>query len=344
MYSKTHKEPSKDFLGDNPYPALTHCLADAISTIDQIPDFGDDVSIGIFSDFSGTLPSSNGKYNSYSFLIAALGGKFQSFNKKMSELRFRHGILESRSEFSIKRIDSGARFRALPEYLAVADKFIHGWIVTVLIPKNLDSVIGSSRKEVCNHLKDDFARLDLGEWGRNDLEHFMRVLHMVATILSAVIDDKKKVVWHCDSDLVNQDGAGRSHEQIVKFYYSIFGLYPNLKDVSFQFTIAKDLNHPATDLLSLADFSAGMVRETMTANFHGNGVIDASGDTEQAKILLLKWLASKSNFLTKTVIEIVELGKSTLGSRVLKINPADPSQETANSKPCQNGLACDTGL
>jgi hypothetical protein len=66
---------------------------------------------------------------------------------QVEDLRRKHGILEPYSEFVYKKLSSGPRRRALPEFLRLVDNFIHGAVITIAIDKQIDTVFGVSKKD-----------------------------------------------------------------------------------------------------------------------------------------------------------------------------------------------------
>ncbi|WP_052409842.1 hypothetical protein [Paraburkholderia oxyphila] len=95
------------------YPYFSHLLNWIVQEkIPNLPDFSDDTKIAIMSDFGGEHQGA--RFNTYSFLFLAYN-KVGPFEKKVREMRKKYGLLTPYSEFAYKKLNAGARSRALPE-------------------------------------------------------------------------------------------------------------------------------------------------------------------------------------------------------------------------------------
>lgn len=106
-----------------------------------LPDLGvwGNKSVAIFSDYSG---EASGKYYTYSFLICAMDA-LGYFRQEMKLLRQKYSLGDK--EFAYKDLRMGSMRKALPEYLALLDKYVPGLLLTVVIDKQLVSVMGLPR-------------------------------------------------------------------------------------------------------------------------------------------------------------------------------------------------------
>jgi len=112
--------------------------------ISELPDFSNDTKIAIMSDFGGEHQSA--LFYTYSFLFLAYD-KVGPFEEKVKELRMKHGLFEHYSEFAYKKLASGAKARALPEYLELIDRYIHGALITIAVDKRIQTVFGAEKKQ-----------------------------------------------------------------------------------------------------------------------------------------------------------------------------------------------------
>jgi hypothetical protein len=81
---------------------------------------------------------------------------------QVEELRRKHGLIEPYSEFAFKKLSSGPRSRALPEFLSLVDNFIHGAVITIAIDKHIDTVFGPSKKETYPFIEERLAATGFG--------------------------------------------------------------------------------------------------------------------------------------------------------------------------------------
>lgn len=72
------------------------------------------------------------------------------------------------------------------------------------------------------------------------------------------------------------------------------------------------------DLLSIADFGAGIVQDIM--KWHKSGSDTMPGGDE--KELILKWITNQGRFLSKITIEISKLPNGEVGSGIIEFKPA----------------------
>src|ERR1700732_4345379 len=129
----------------------------------------------------------------------------------MKELRQRYHLDEPYQEFAYKRLNSGARKRALREFLDLSDGLIHGVLVTVLIDKNIESIFGPIKNSVHPELVKLFKDAGLGEWKGNEAEKILRVCHPIAIFMSLLTHDGQKFLWYCDNDSINVDSNIRGY-------------------------------------------------------------------------------------------------------------------------------------
>jgi hypothetical protein len=163
------------------YPLLAHLLANIVQHIRELPDFSDDDKVAVLSDFGGE--HSTAHFNTYSFLFMAYN-KVGPFADKITALRQKHELLDPYSEVAYKRLRSGARSRALVEFLQLIDSFIHGAIITIAIDKRIDTVFGPSKQQAHSFLSAHLAAHGLGQWNGYAAEKVFRVCHILGAFAS----------------------------------------------------------------------------------------------------------------------------------------------------------------
>lgn len=295
-------------------PHFARAIEVALAQLKELPDFSADRSIAVMSDFGGEHHGA--QFNTYSFLILALN-KVGPFKKQTEDLRRRHKILEPFSEFKFNKLTSGPRSRALPEFLRLVDGLIHGAIVTIAIDKKIDSVFGGLRKEIFPAMEEQLFAMGLGRWRGTTAEKVLRVCHVVAIFVALLTKAGQHVFWYCDSDAINETARERGFPQMQKIFLHALAMYSKHQLGTMGF--GKSFEHKSylDDLLSVTDFAAGIVQDLLTAEETRK---DIDGGNE--KILLLNWLAAKSEFLSKIPVQISLLPSGEFGCGLIDITPA----------------------
>lgn len=292
------------------YPFYSHLLKSALSKIKQLPDFSEDDKIAIASDFGGEHPDAS--FATYSFLIFSYN-KAEPFIREVEKIRRKHKIFEPYSEFKFKDLKFGPRSRALPDFLSAIDNFVHGALITIAIEKKIETVFGPSKKIVHPFIEEQLAILGLGNWKGETAEKALRICHSIAIFTALLTHESQRLLWYCDNDSINVDGAERSFDDTQKLFAKTLGMYCehqfNLIGFGKSFIKKSHLD----DFLSVADFAAGVIQDVLTAHH-----------TDQDSILgferkksLIKWLATESNFLSKITIQISMMPDGEIGSGVV---------------------------
>ncbi|WP_449429146.1 hypothetical protein [Rhodanobacter umsongensis] len=295
------------------YPWFSTIMANAIQQLRELPDFSDDKKIFVMSDFSGE--HSSARFYTYSFILLAQD-KIGPFEKKVKELREKHGLLDPYSEFAYKRLTSGARSRALPEFLQLVDNYIHGAVITVAVEKQIDTLFGTSKREAQAFMVEQLASMGFGEWKGPAAEKVARVCHALAIFVSLMTTANQRLLWYCDEDTINVDGNKRTFASTQKLFAAIMAMYAtHTLDIvgmakSFQKKGYMD------DLLSVADLAAGVVQDLLQGHTTGENI---PGGEE--KVAVIKWMAAPATFLSKINIQIVRLENGQVGSGLIDFTP-----------------------
>jgi hypothetical protein len=147
------------------YPVYSQHLASEIQKLESLPDFQDDKGLYIVSDYGGEHKGA--AFNTYAFLISS-ADKHGVFHRKMLELREARGLTSPAVEFAYKNLQYGPISRALEEYLTLANKFIHGVLVTISVDKSISSIFGDSKGQVRAYLTNLLLERNLGSWKRGN--------------------------------------------------------------------------------------------------------------------------------------------------------------------------------
>ncbi len=289
------------------YPFFSHLLKSALSQIKQLPDFSEDDKIAIASDFGGEHPDAC--FATYSFLIFSYN-KAEPFIRQVKKLRRKYKILEPYSEFKFKDLKFGPRSRALPDFLLAIDNFIHGALITIAIEKKIGTVFGPSKKLVHSFIEEHLATLGMGNWKGETGEKALRICHSIAIFIALMTHQNQRLLWYCDNDSINEDGAERSFKDTQKLFATTLGMYCEHQFNLIGFGRSFEEKSHLDDFLSVADFAAGVTQDVLKAHHTGQDSILGF----ERKEALIKWLAKESNFLSKATIQISMLSDGEIGS------------------------------
>ncbi len=280
------------------HPLYGRLLAREAEKLATLPDFSDDKGLFILSDFGGEHKGAD--FTTYSILICSADKRFV-FEKKTKQLRAKNGLNDPWKEFGFKDLGYGPISRSLVEFLSLADNFIHGILVTISIDQKIQSLFGLDKKEAQNQIVELFRNNDLGEWKGKESEKVLRVCHAISIFMSLVAFSGQKVLWLCDHDSINVDGKKRDFTHTQKIFGRCLAMYSdNLYEIcGFAKPFEKDAG--TNDLLSLADFSAGIIQEILQSEVTKK---DVQLSDEKAK--LVKWMGTDSSFLTKVNLVFIQ--------------------------------------
>ncbi|HDR9184266.1 hypothetical protein [Burkholderia cepacia] len=288
------------------YPYFSDLLSRIVQqSIRELPDFSDDSKIAVMSDFGGE--HSSAKFHTYSFLFLAYN-KVGPFEEKIRELRKKYGLLEHYSEFAYKNLSSGAKARALPEYLRLVDSFIHGAIITIAIDKRIETVFGAQKKQAQSVMVAQLKEEGLGEWHGPGAEKVLRIVNIIAAFASLLTHENQRLLWYSDRDLINEDGKKWNFTHTQQILVRVLGMYLShrLDVVGFAKSF-KEKGH-LDDLLSVPDLAAGVVQDLLFQNETGE---DIPGGDEKA--MIMQWIATPARYLSKLTIQIVRTADGGIG-------------------------------
>lgn len=297
------------------YPNYSNLLANAIKKIPQLPDFSEDQWIAVMSDFGGE--HKEGRFNTYTFLIFAKD-KGALFEEGVAEIRQRHGINPD-SEFEYKKLYGGAKKRALPELLDLADTSIHGALVTLAIDKSVESVFGQKRSQAYAYIRRELEALGLGTWKGAVGEKALRVCHALSALLSVMTHEGQDLFWYCDIDAINEGGNGARMKNLGNIFAHTLAMYCPHEFNKLGFGRSFEEKSWFDDYLSIADLATGTIQDLLTAYTEESGITGS----EEEKIMLLKWIARPAEHLAKITIQIGLAPDGTLGSGLTEITPRE---------------------
>jgi hypothetical protein len=259
-------------------------------TLPELKTMGNE-SISIFSDYGGEHKGS--KYNSYSLLFCGWNHCWH-LGEDFAKLRKKYKL--DKKEVSFKELYYGPTYRALDDYLNIIDRNVNGFLLTVLIDRDLPPLfIGNENK----HLLEEIKNAGLGEWHKKAAEKLMRILHLIGYVLPLIAESNQKIIWMTDKDPVVQNSkmfnnALQLFKGIIKIYSD--NIYKTIGGAKLPF---EDKDIHTMDLLSITDLVAGSVEQYFTSK-KKEGLPNVKNGAEK----VIKWLASSGDFLKKEVVRI----------------------------------------
>lgn len=295
------------------YPWYAHLLNDAIKQIRELPDFSDDKKIMVMTDFSGE--HADAPNHTYSFVFFAQD-KIPPFERAVSALRTKHRY----NEIAYKRLDSGPTRRALPEFLDLIDRHIHGVVLTIAIDKDIPTVFGVDKRAAHEAIIQQLEGAGLGTWtGKGPLaEKVVRICHTLAIFSSLLLSDDQLLLWYCDNDPINADGNQRNFQHVQEIYKASWQLFATQRLELLGFAKSFDEKTYLDDMLSVADLAAGAVQDLLQLEERGGSI---PGGEE--KLRVIKWLVTNSPFLSKIHIQITKMENGDVGTGLVTMTPTD---------------------
>jgi hypothetical protein len=292
------------------YPQYSRWLADKICNIEELPDFSDDKSIFVMSDYGGEHP--HAVFNTYSFLISSLD-RMSRFKHEMHVLRERHGLNAPFKKFAYKDLAYGPMGRSLEEFLHISDQHVHGVLVTVSVETSVPSLFGPEKSATQRGLVDLLSANDLGEWGSGEAEKLLRICHPVAMFLALLTHTGQKFLWMSDRDTITDDGSKRTFENSQQVFLHALRMYTDNEYEIYGFAKPFEKEPFTSDLLSLADFAAGAVQDVLQ-HLKAENVKDHAGKRQ-----IIKWLGTASTSLQKVnILFQMDAGKLVCANVFLK--------------------------
>lgn len=273
------------------YPLYGKLLAREVKKLNLLPDFSQDKGLFILSDFGGEHKGAN--FTTYSFLICSFD-KRSVFEKETIAVREKYSLNHPWKEYGFKDLRYGPIKRALNNFLDVSDKYIHGLLLTISIDKNIESVFGLEKKQAQAQTIELFKENALGEWKGNEAEKVLLVCHSIAVFMSILATNGQKFLWLCDHDSINEEGNKRAFSHTQEILGHSLAMYSDNIYEIYSFAKPFDKDAGTNDLLSLTDFSAGIIQEILQSELKNKDI-----KLSEEKVKLVKWMGSESNFLTK---------------------------------------------
>lgn len=223
-------------------------------------------TISIFSDYGGD--SKGSLYHTYSFLFSAYQ-PIAFFFDKMAAIRKNHGLDDPFVEISFKELHYGPIKRALTDYLIAANNLIPGLLLTIVIDKKVESVIGPNSRNTLQEIQDILKNEGIGDWKKKISEKVLIVLNIIGYFCALLSQEGQNLFWMTDNDAIV------SNKEKLNSILKLWGLilhnyapnrYKNIGAAIPEFY--EDSNHKQQllDVLSITDLIAGSIEHYYTRN------------------------------------------------------------------------------
>ncbi|MEN3793380.1 hypothetical protein [Fulvimarina sp. MAC3] len=308
------------------YPSLTQALESSFIGrkirktlfLPNLAAYGNE-GVGIFSDYGG---ESTGKFNSYSFLVCAMGS-ISYFEERMREVRDEFGLGDK--EYSYKDLRDDRMRQSIPKYLRALDEGINGLLCSVLVEKKIPTLFGRQRKAARQELVAELSKYGFGKWKPKPAEKLARVVHIAAYLTGLLAAEKQNVFWMSDHDDICPNPE--KHKNALNLFGTVVR---NYKREGFQFgqiggaTPFKERSVLMLDLLSAADLAAGSVEQYFSLKEEsGNVNFGVKGGSDD----VLRWFAHDGVGLKKATILIRQSSEGFVTDDTVEFRLREPPRE-----------------
>ena len=204
-----------------------------------------------------------------------------------------------RKEIEYKALRYGPIKRSIPAYLEYANNYVPGFLATIAIAKDIQSVITDNYDELLGYLKDN----GFGLWKPQVAEKLFRVLHPIAIILATLTQSRQKFLWMGDHDAISEDGNKRNFENTQNVFMNVLKMYTDNEYEIHGFAKPFDDNQLLGDLLSLTDIAAGATQDLLADTFGGR-----IAQSSEIKKSIQVWLGRDGVSLRKLNVMIRKKG------------------------------------
>lgn len=276
-------------------------------------------SVAVFSDYGGE--SSDSQYNTYSFLVCAWN-QTGPFKKHMDIVREEAGLNNPFKEIAFKDFRYGPIKRALPKYLSGLSNLVNGYLLTVVISKDVPSIFGGGNKKAARQeLSRALDENKLGGWKPDVAEKLLRITHFSAYLVALLSRPGHKVFWMTDNDSIAV--TEEHHNHTLSVFANILQRYCKHElSVIGGSTPFEENDHGTLDLLSAADIVAGSVEHYLTRAKASGDELNIKDEANQ----VLAWLTGQGVLLKKHTMFIRMEGEAlTCGTFVFSLKEPDPN-------------------
>lgn len=169
-------------------------------------------------------------------------------------------------------------------------------LLTVGVDVNIHSLFGESKKQGRINLELVRDQVGKGDWSYKRLEKMYRIYGPLVIMLHLLCAEDHKVLWHGDTDTINEDGKGSTFKDAQYHLQVMLAEFSGKNFKLFGFAKSFEEHSYFDDLSSVADLAAGMMQDLLRHQYH-----NANVEVNEQKALLCKWLGTESQFLQKVI-------------------------------------------
>ncbi len=302
---------------DHPYPYVIHGINISLEMLLRnkqllLPNikFYDNKMLYIFSDYGGEHDEA--LYSTYSFLFASYDSLLH-FEKSMTMVRDNHKL--GKREISSKKLRDKLIQKALPDYLTALNNTIVGLFFTVIIDKNVESIISNDTDRKC--LQEDLQNKGYEQWNQTVVDKLISVLHIISYFIALFTEDGMGIFWMSDEDAIMPNNP-RLYNNTYALLKSTLHQYTNNRYDPFVFALPfkeKDENGKeiiasrdimTMDALSCPDIVAGAIEQyySRTQLYHRGDISEDEIIKKDIMNTTLIWLTEQGIGLKKYAIRI----------------------------------------
>ena len=272
-----------------------------------LPNFENTDTVAIFSDYGGE--SKDSKYYTYSFVFVDYG-ELGFFSEKMSFIRKKYGMDNPRKEISFKDAHYGQMFRCIDEYLSFTNNTINGLVFTLAVDKEIASITGAIGKKELKQITEKLEGYSHGKWKPAMFEKSMRIIYTLTYFIKLLIPSGKKIFWMTDQDAImaNENKTEDTSKWLSNAInlcknapvYDVIGFSPKPYE--------EEDGYFFTDVLSLADLSAGSIEQLLTRKKGGSEILAPLAEK------VIHWSSIQGLGLNKMIFVVEGEGEKITGN------------------------------
>ena len=156
--------------------------------------------------------------------------------------------------------------RCIDEYLMVANNLINGLVFTLAVEKDIVSLLDKDDKKTLKYLTEQLLGYSYGKWKPAIFEKNMRIIYTLTYFIKLLIPTGKKIFWMTDEDaIMANESKIDDTTRIISNTINLFKDAPKYQFIGFTpKPYYEDELYFLTDILSIADLSAGSVEQLLT--------------------------------------------------------------------------------
>lgn len=273
-------------------------------------------TVFVASDYGG---ESKSMFRTYSFVFAAYKG-LAGFFKQCSGVRQEYGLNKPFKEIAFKDLEYGPLKAALPRLLE-AFEYIPGLLLTIIVDKDVQSVIGQNNNVTKKELSSLLADLGYGTWKRDVAEKLLRIVHPIGYFAALLTGGGMNVCWMTDHDAIAAND--KQTDGLRKYFGETLGRYVSepYRTIAFAKPFAdENAKFNFDDVLAVADLASGSMASLFTAEH-----VDPCPTIKVEANEVLLWLCKQGLGLKRMTLRIADDDSGELKIAKVELVPKEQS-------------------